>query len=116
MRTYLCFLATALIIGHLLTGCATAPATPRADANGEMRFSGVVESRRNDCHFDGICSARVAGIDVVTMSGQRVPPPVWGQPNNQPEVGQRVEVYCRATANKSCTLEGRREYSIRPMK
>ena len=107
-------LATCLIACSLLAGCATIPATPRADAAGEMRFSGVVESRRDDCHWDGFCSVHVAGVEIITMSGQRIPPPVWGQPNQQPEVGQHIEVYCRAVGEKKCTLEGRRDYFIRP--
>ncbi|MDO5609672.1 MAG: hypothetical protein Q4G62_02635 [Pseudomonadota bacterium] len=103
-----------LIASSLLAACASQPVTPRADAAGEMHFFGVVEARRDDCYTDGVCNARVAGIDVITMSGQRIPTPVWGHPNQQPEIGSRVEVYCLATGPRSCTLKGKTAYYLRP--
>ncbi|MGY0505849.1 hypothetical protein [Luteimonas sp. e5] len=104
-----------LALGSVLpAGCVTTPtAPPHADARGELRFSGIVEARRDDCFFDGICSVHVAGIEVITMSGQRMPIPVWGESRGQPELGSRVEVHCRQTAPGHCTLEGSRDFHLR---
>ena len=94
------------------TACST-PA-PRPDGDGLLRFSGTVEARRDDCFFDGICNVTVAGITITTMTGRRAgPPPVWGESAGQPPLGAAVDVLCRATAPRECTLEGSRSLYLR---
>ncbi len=100
-------LAAAVFLG----ACATS--TPRPDADGVMRFSGRVQAIDTGCHVDGVCSATVDGVMVVTMTGERLGPPVWGSPNSLPPVGQRVAVRCRSTGPAACTLKGDRGYYLR---
>ena len=100
--------ATAML---LLAACATAAGT-----DGAMWFSGTVSAVQKDCFFDGVCTATVNGIVVTTMSGERLGNPVWGQPNNLPEAGSKVEVHCFRTGASSCTLKGDAGYFIRPLR
>ena len=48
------------------------------------------------------------------MTGRRAgPPPIWGESNGQPSLGAEVDVLCRATAPRECTLEGSRSLYLR---
>lgn len=111
MRTerILAFAAAAAIAACAATG-------PQPDANGVLAFTGTVSASDNSCHFDAVCTATVGGTMVTTMSGERLNNPIWGQPNNQPAVGDRVEVRCLRTGANSCTLKGDTGYYIRPVK
>lgn len=105
-------LVPALIAG--LAACAAS--SPQTDAGGVLTFSGTVAAIENSCHFDAVCTATVDGIVVTTMSGERLNNPVWGQPNSQPAVGDRVEVRCLKTGTQTCTLKGDTGYYLRPVK
>ena len=92
---------------------ACASTSPAPDATGVLAFSGVVTAIDSGCHVDGVCTATVAGIDVTTMTGERLNNPIWGEPNSLPTVGQRVEIRCLSTGPASCTLKGDRGYYLR---
>lgn len=95
----------------LLAACAST--APKPDANGVLGFSGQVRATDTGCYVDGVCTATVDGVVVTTMTGERLNNPVWGEPNNLPEVGQRVAVRCLSTGPRTCTLKGDRGYYLR---
>lgn len=95
----------------LLAACAST--SPSPDANGVLTFSGQVKATDTGCYVDGVCTATVDGTVVTTMTGERMGPPIWGEPNSLPEVGQRVEVRCLSTGPGTCTLKGDRGYYLR---
>ncbi len=106
-----------ILVPALIAGLAACAASgPQADAKGVLTFSGTVGAIDNSCHFDAVCTATVDGTVVTTMSGARLNNPVWGRPNNQPAVGDRVEVRCLRTGASTCTLKGDTGYYIRPVK
>lgn len=102
---------TPLFASLLLVACASS--TPKPDASGVMQFSGTVTAIDTGCYADGVCSATVAGVVVTTMTGERLGPPVWGEPNSLPAVGDRVDIRCLSTGANTCTLKGDRGYYLR---
>lgn len=107
-------LILSLAAATAISACASTAPVPGAD--NVMTFAGTVSATDKSCFFDATCTATVNGIVVTTMSGERLNTPVWGQPNNLPEVGQRVEVRCLSTGPRSCTLKGDTGYYLRPVK
>lgn len=103
----------------LLAACQSTAPLRDAPADGEGRtlhLRGPATSVVNDCYFDGTCTVTVQGVEVTTMSGLRSqPPPVWGQSSGQPQPGQEVEVLCRRTGPRSCTLLGSRDLYLRAL-
>ncbi len=104
-----CLLALPAVL--FLVACVAS--TPKPDASGIMQFSGTVTAIDTGCHVDGVCTATVAGIVVTTMTGERLGPPIWGQPNSLPAVGERVAVRCLSTSANTCTLKGDHGYYLR---
>ena len=104
---------TAILASMWLAACASTSHAPVPDANGVLVFSGTVTAIDTGCHVDGACSATVAGVEVTTMTGERLSNPVWGEPNSRPAVGQRVDIRCRSTGPAACTLKGDRGYYLR---
>lgn len=102
---------SAVLAAVAATGCASAP---RPGEDGTLHLQGAASTVVNDCHFDGVCTVTVQGVVVTTMAGFRSDPaPVWGQSSGQPTPGQQVEVWCRKTGPRSCTLQGNPAYYLR---
>ena len=103
--------AAAIAVVLLAGACASAP---KPDADGVLLLRGPATAVVNDCWFDGICTVTVQGVVVTTMAGFRSQPaPVWGASSGQPEVGSEVEVRCRSTGARSCTLLGSTAHYLR---
>lgn len=97
-----------------MLGLAACASTAQPQADGSLQLRGPASAVVNDCYFDGICTVTVQGVVVTTMAGFRShPAPVWGQSSGQPAPGQVVEVLCKATGPRSCTLLGSEHYYLR---
>lgn len=106
--------ARSLVLLPAILAMAACASTPQPRADGTVLLRGPASAVVNDCHFDAICTVTVQGVTVTTMSGLRTQPaPVWGQSSGQPQPGQVVEVLCKATGARSCTLLGSERYYLR---
>lgn len=96
----------------VLAAACNTPAT-KVSNDGTITFQGVVDARDNGCYVDGVCTLSIDDKVVTTMSGRRMgPAPIWGKVEGDPQVGSRVEVYCKRDA-KGCTLDGSESYFVR---
>lgn len=100
-----------LALAVMLAACASTSPVP--DANGLLSFSGKASAIDTGCYVDGVCTATVNGVEITTMTGERLNNPVWGNPNSLPAVGDKVEVRCLSTGPNTCTLKGDRGYYLR---
>ena len=81
-----------------------------------IKFTGIVEAIRPNCHWDGLCVMIISGNSVVFGMGWNKSP--WGKvtgvdfQNTDASIGKKADVYCNKQG-KDCTLEGSTEYYIR---
>jgi hypothetical protein len=82
-----------------------------------ITFKGHIESRRNDCFVDGICSFTVNGLEIITSEGdQGGPGPyIFGTIDQKVEVGSSVEVYAKKRDGNKVTIIGSRDYYIKKL-
>jgi hypothetical protein len=77
-----------------------------------ITFRGHIESRKNDCHFDGICSYNIGHYEIITNEGDRMSPPI-GTIGSDVEVGSSVEVYAKKRNEEKVTIIGSSDYYIK---